>query len=100
VKPVVVPPPAAITVAPTAVTRLSGDIPTFNTARNPEIPSIIAAKVCISAGGGVTSVAMLTKLESATANGIATTLRGWRYAPYKQAGTAVPVCFAVSFRVK
>ncbi len=89
-----------ITIAPTAVTRVSGDTPTLGKSKNAEIPAVIAAKVCIDTGGNVTSVQMISKLERHTASDLASTMRGWRYSPYKQAGVALSACFVVSFRAK
>jgi len=89
-----------VTVAPTAVRRVSGDTPTLGTSRPDEVPPVIAARVCIDPGGSVTSVNILSRLERHTSSDLVSTIRGWRYAPYKQDGVARAACFAVSFRVK
>ena len=56
-------------------------------------------KLCINAGGVVTSVKMLKSTGfSAYDNKIQGTMRGeWRYRPYAVNGRAVPVCTAVTF---
>ena len=46
------PPPL---VAPTAVTKVAGDVPNLNASRGSEIPLVIAAKLCIDVTGRVTS---------------------------------------------
>ncbi len=89
------PPPL---VAPTAVTKISGDVPSLSASRGSDIPLVIAAKLCIDATGHVTSVDVVSKLERRTADALAEGLRGWRYAPYKPGGNASPACFAVSLR--
>jgi hypothetical protein len=93
-------PATPVTVAPTAVRRISGETPTLGASRPDQMPSVVAAKVCIDSRGTVTSVDIISKLERHTGSDLARTIRGWRYAPYKQAGTAVPACFSVNFRVK
>ncbi|MEO8700432.1 MAG: protein kinase [Kofleriaceae bacterium] len=100
VKPVIIPSTGPVTVAPSAVTRIAGESPTLGMSKKAEIPPVITAKVCIDPGGAVTSVDLITKLERHTASDLASTMRGWRYAPYKQGKAAVAACFAVSFRVK
>ena len=93
-------PSGPVTVAPTAVTRISGEIPTFTKYRHlTDLPSTVAAKVCITTNGSVGSVAMLTRIDATLAAEIGATIRRWRYAPYKQNGSAVAACFVVSFRM-
>jgi hypothetical protein len=99
-KPIAIPQTGPITVAPTAVTRIAGETPTVGMSKRAEVPAVIAAKVCITEHGTVSGVTILSKLERHTASDLASTLRTWRYAPYKQAGVAVQACFVVSFRVK
>jgi hypothetical protein len=89
-----------VTVAPNAVTRLSGETATLGKSKRAEVPPVVAAKVCIDTSGSVASVQLLTKLERHTIGDLTDTLKTWRYAPYKQAGVAVPACFVVSFKVK
>jgi eukaryotic-like serine/threonine-protein kinase len=98
--PVPVAPRGPVTIPPTVVTRIAGDSPSVSMSRNREVPSNVAAKLCIDTAGVITSVDILTKLERHTMTDLTATLRGWRYAPYKQAGTPVSACFVVSFRVK
>jgi serine/threonine protein kinase len=106
-KAVVVPPPVVpevhtgpVTVAPTAVTKLSGETPSLGIAKNSDVPPLVAAKVCIDPAGQVSSVNVLTKLDHHAMSDLADAMRGWRYAPYKQHGSALAACFVVSFRVK
>jgi serine/threonine protein kinase len=85
-------------IRPTAVNRLSGDIPTL-TSRG-EKPATAATKVCIDVSGKVTSASVLTKLETADQNAITNALRSWRYSQYKVNGVASPACFAVTLRLE
>jgi serine/threonine protein kinase len=98
------PPPAPrgpVNVAPHTVKRLSGDAPTFKKVRNAELPAMVSAKLCIDTAGKITSVDVLTKqLDRATVVDMMSTIRGWRYAPYLQNGSAIAVCFVVPFRLK
>jgi hypothetical protein len=89
-----------VLVPPNAVTRIAGDTPTIGKTKRAEVPSVVAAKVCIDTTGTVTRVEMITKLERLTSVDLAHAVKTWRYAPYKQAGVAVPACFGVSFRVQ
>lgn len=101
-------PPAAphiagpVTIPPSKVTKLSGDVPELAKTRHAEIPPVVAAKLCIDHTGAVTSADLITKLEARAALEMVQTLRNWRYTPYKPAGSSVPTaaCFAVSFRSK
>jgi serine/threonine protein kinase len=98
--PVAVPRTGPVVVPPTAVKRISGDAPTVSKSKKSEVPPAVSAKVCIDTSGNVSSVTMITKLERMTSLDLGNAIKGWRYAPYKQAGTAVPACFVVSFRVQ
>nr|MDQ3368694.1 hypothetical protein [Myxococcota bacterium] len=104
--PVVRPAPAPLrsagplVVPPSAVTRISGELPALGKSKRTEMPPVVAAKVCIAPTGRVTSVEMITKLERLTSMDLGNAIKGWQYAPYKQAGVAVAACFVVSFRVQ
>ncbi len=93
-------PTGPVTVAPTAVRRVFGESPTLGASRPQDMPSVIAARVCIDANGTVTTVAILAKLERHTTADLTDAIKSWRYAPYQQNGQPVGACFAVSFRVK
>lgn len=96
-------PPAGkgpVTVPPSAVTKLSGTTPEIGKSKNIDLPSVVAAKVCIDATGRVTAADMITKIERRAAEDLAGAIRTWQYAPYKQSGVPTPACFAISFRVK
>ncbi len=85
-------------VAPTAVTKVSGEVPNLVASPGSDIPVVIAAKLCIDVSGHVTSVDVVSKLERRTAEALADGLRSWRYAPYKPGGVASAACFAVTMR--
>ncbi len=87
-------------VAPSAVTKLSGETPHLGVSRNVDLPPVVSAKVCIDTDGKVTSANAITKIERHSAEDLAELLKAWRYAPYKVNGTPTAACFAVSFRVK
>ena len=89
-----------VTVPPSAVTRLSGEAPTIPKLEAAEIPAVVAAKLCIDATGSVTSVTLISKIDPRAQRELVAGLRTWRYAPYVQAGTATPACFALSFRLR
>ena len=102
-KPTPAPAPAAprgpVNVAPHSVKRLSGDIPTIKKSRNPDAPAMVNAKLCIDTGGKITSVDVLSsKVDRATVVSMMTTIRAWRYEPYKPGGVATAACFVVNFR--
>ncbi|MCB9571338.1 MAG: hypothetical protein H6709_04545 [Kofleriaceae bacterium] len=90
-----------VTVAPNAVTKVSGEVPTIRAVvrNNETVPSVVAAKMCIDTTGRVTSVDVM-KVTGDIATKLAAALRGWRYAPYKQGGIATPACFATTFKLK
>jgi serine/threonine protein kinase len=87
-------------VPPTAVKKLSGDVPSISKFRNMELPPSLAAKVCIDETGKVSFAEMVTKLDRRVATELTDTLRSWRYATYVQNGVAIPACFVVTFRAK
>ena len=98
------PPPIAaartITVPPSAVTKISGTAPEISQHKHADIPSTVASKVCISHTGRVSSVEVITKLDSRVAADILRALHTWQYAPYKLNGTPTAACFVVSFKLK
>ena len=100
------PPPAPaphvtgpVLVAPSAVTKLSGNTPSL-VVKNTDLPPVAVAKLCIDTAGKVTSADMVSKIDQQAASELVDTLRGWRYAPYKQGGLAMAACFTVSFRLR
>jgi serine/threonine protein kinase len=92
------PAPAAKVIAPNAVKRTSGSLPTLKTVLRPgmEVPKSMAAKICINESGGVTSVQVL-KVSGELASTLASSIRAWRYTAYKEGGVAMPACFVNSF---
>jgi len=93
-------PTAPVIVPPNVVKKLSGEPPSIAKFKNVELPSSLAAKVCIDETGKVTNADMVTKVTSRVAGDLTETLRTWRYAPHKVGGQAVPACFVVTFRAK
>jgi serine/threonine protein kinase len=93
-------PVGPVNVAPGAVKRLSGETPDIQKSKYTELPSVIAVKVCIDTTGNVTTVSMLTKVDHRTESSLESTLKNWKYAPYKRDNVATPACFSVPFRIQ
>jgi len=84
------PPPL---VAATAVTRLSGEIPTLKVSGIPDAD--VTSKMCIDDHGRVTSVKMIKTLPEITED-LQRALMTWHYKPYvNSAGQPAAVCFPV-----
>ena len=90
-----------VVVPPNAVKRTSGDLPKISTIVRPgqEVPKNLSAKICIDAGGTVTSVQVF-KVTGELATKMAAAIRDWRYTTHKVDGRAVPACFVNSFQLK
>jgi eukaryotic-like serine/threonine-protein kinase len=89
-----------VTVPPSAVKRVSGELGTVRAVIRPDeqVPATIAVKICIDPTGKVASINVLTKISPDLKNRLVSAIRGFRYAPYRQGGVAVPACFAETFR--
>ncbi|MDX2087734.1 MAG: protein kinase [Kofleriaceae bacterium] len=90
---------APLTVPPSAVTKISGATPELAKTKS-DLPATVAAKVCISHTGRVTSVELITKLDPRSSSELVATLETWKYGPYMHQHVATPVCFAVSLRLR
>jgi hypothetical protein len=97
-----VPPPtpkATPLVAPTAVTKLSGEIPAMRVDGVQENFADVIAKLCIDEYGRVSSVKIVRALPVIT-DELQHSLEAWHYKPYANAsGQVTPACFPVTFRV-
>ncbi|MCE9573882.1 MAG: protein kinase [Deltaproteobacteria bacterium] len=85
------------------VKRVTGSLPAITTVpRAGETPpSKISTMLCIDAAGSVTTVKVMSKgLPGTVPQDLQSTMSGWKYAPYRENGVAVPACFVVSFGVK
>ncbi len=91
------PPPI---VPPNAVRKVAGEVPSVEKFKNVQLPSSLAAKVCIDTAGKVDNVSMVSKLDRRVAEDLQDALKSWRYTPYKKAGAASPACFVVTFKAK
>jgi hypothetical protein len=90
-----------VTIPPNKAKRTSGSVPSLkgsSSYASEKIPANISAKVCIDTGGGVSSASVLTKLPEEAKAILTKAIKTWRYAPYKEGGTAVSACFVASFR--
>lgn len=77
--------------------KLSGDMPVFPAAARAQgLSATIAARICISAKGDVTSVKIMRGSPAFDA-AVQKALLTWRYQPYFAGNTAVPACFPVYF---
>jgi eukaryotic-like serine/threonine-protein kinase len=84
-------------VGPTAVTKVSGEIPTLRGKSGDS--SDILAKACIDESGRVTSVT-IKKSPPEISGDLQRALMTWRYKPYvNKDGKVSPVCFPVTARV-
>ncbi|HEX2687264.1 MAG TPA: PEGA domain-containing protein, partial [Kofleriaceae bacterium] len=85
-------------VAPGALTKLLGEIPTIKAEGVADNYADVKGKLCIDDHGKVTSASIKTIPE--IAEELHRALLSWRYKPYlNSAGQASPVCIALSFRV-
>jgi serine/threonine protein kinase len=93
--------PKPVMLKPGEVTRISGELGNLKAdlKSGQEMPTSIAAKVCIDTAGKVTSVQVL-KLTGELADTVKKKLKGFRYSPYKQNGVAVPACLFETFKFK
>ena len=77
--------------------KLAGDPPVFpQAARAQGLSATIAARVCISVEGSVTSVKILRSVPLFS-EAVERAVVSWRYEPYMAGGTVVPACFPVYF---
>jgi protein TonB len=87
--------PAKVLVKPQQ--KLSGDAPVFPaSARAQGLSATIAARICISAKGAVTSVKILRGSPGFN-DAVERAVMTWRYEPYVAGSTATPACFPVYF---
>jgi serine/threonine-protein kinase len=92
-------PKATPVVAASAVTKLSGDIPTIKVNGITDNYADVLSKICLDDHGRITSVKVMKALPEIT-DELQRTLLTWRYKPYvNSAGQPSPACFALSFRV-
>jgi hypothetical protein len=86
-------------VAPTAVSKLAGEIPAMSVTGVNEPSTDVVAKMCIDDHGRVSSVKIMRALPQ-IADDIQRSLSSWRYKPYiNAAGEASPACFPLSLKV-
>jgi hypothetical protein len=89
-------PKATPMVGPSAVTKLSGDVPTLRSKSGDS--SDILAKMCIDETGRVTSASIKKSPPEITAD-LQRALLTWKYKPYVRDGKVSDVCFPLSIRV-
>jgi serine/threonine protein kinase len=96
-KPVDTKPARTPVVQASAVTKLSGEVPTLH-AKNAEGSGDVLAKLCIDEQGKVASVKVV-KSNPEIVSELQTALASWRYKPYLRDSKPTPVCFPLSLRV-
>ena len=103
-KPAALPSPPVETgpvpVAASAVKRISGDAPNLRTVRMDDLPKVISAKMCIDPSGTVSSVNIMQQIDGRFVKDLQSTLKKWKYAPYKVSGVARAACFVLPMRIK
>ena len=80
--------------------RVHGKTPIIDQTGLYAMPSSIAAKVCIDTSGRVSIVDLPAALDAMLASELTTTVKSWKYTPYKADGVPVPACFVVNFQLK
>ncbi|MEP6862317.1 MAG: serine/threonine-protein kinase [Deltaproteobacteria bacterium] len=93
-------PTGPVTVAPNAVTKVSGESPNISRYKSQSLPTVTAAKLCIDTSGNVASVDFVGKLDKRVSTDLADQLKTWKYKPYELRGTAIGACFVVTMRMK
>ena len=82
-------------VAATAVSKLSGELPTFHGDHDADV----LVKMCLDDHGAVTAATVVRSTGEVPA-GLTAALRSWRYRPYTNTtGAASPACFALSLHL-
>jgi len=82
-------------ISPSAVTKLSGDVPTIKGDQDGDV----LVKMCLDDQGAVTSATMIKNAAAAPAD-LIRALQTWRYKPYvNKDGKPSPACFPLSLRV-
>jgi len=102
-KPVTATSPATLAappvVAASAVSRVSGAVPSIKVKGLSAEFADVVVKLCIDEQGAVSSVKVI-KAPAEITSDLQQGLRGWRYTPYvNPSGVQSAACFALSFRV-
>ncbi|MEZ4362579.1 MAG: serine/threonine-protein kinase [Kofleriaceae bacterium] len=103
--PIAAPAPAApqgpVGIAPSKVSRISGDPPNLRQFRlDDDVPKVIGTKICIGANGEVTSVNITTQLDNRYAREIRNALKRWKYSPYLLNGKPHSACFHQNLKTR
>jgi serine/threonine protein kinase len=83
-------------VAPSAVTKLSGEVPTLRA--NTGDADTVTVKVCIDEGGRVSGVTAAKASPDVLAQ-LRSGLTSWRYKPFLRDGAPAAVCFPLTLRL-
>ncbi|ACY12903.1 serine/threonine protein kinase [Haliangium ochraceum] len=90
-------PAKPVMVSSNKVERRSGSLPRLEAMRR-DLPERVRALLCIDTSGRVSSVKLYDIAKASVRKDLEGALSKWRYAPYREAGKAVPACFGITFR--
>ncbi|HEY4188631.1 MAG TPA: energy transducer TonB, partial [Polyangia bacterium] len=81
--------------------KLSGAEPDFpSNLRRPGASFVVMAKICVSTGGAVDSVAVQKHADPTLDNNVVTAVKGWHFRPATANGAPVPFCYFGRFEFK
>ena len=79
----------------------AGDDPPFPAVlRKTGTNYLVIAKICVDRAGTVESVTLMKKADSLLDSSVVTTVKGWRFRPWKVNDTPVPFCYFGNFEFK
>lgn len=73
------------------------DPPYTGAAREAHFEATVVAKICVDAAGTVTSVESLKHIPQGLSESVETTVKTWRFKPYRLNGVATPFCYIGQF---
>jgi protein TonB len=81
--------------------KLSGDDPDFPAVlRRSGLVYLVMAKICVSKGGQVDSVAIIKGADPLLEKNVVSAVKGWRYRPLMANSLAVPFCYPGVFEFR
>ena len=77
--------------------KIGGDMPRYSErARAAGVEGTVAAKICVTSQGGVSTVTLLRGLPLLDET-VLNAVRGWRYKPFTVGERAMPFCYVANF---
>ena len=84
-----------------AAQKLSGDDPPFPPSLNHGgIEYVVQAKICVNRDGVVDGVTLMKRADTLLDDGVAKTVKTWRFRPLSSNGAPVPFCYFGRFEFK